>query len=206
MADKIYAVSEDHLRAFGSIITTFARFERLIELVAAHVLGTSISMATVATSGLGYGAKCEATLALIGISPPKGSTDTAEKIKNFIDEFNKFSPLRNHVAHRVWKHGTKHNTIKPIGLSVRGKLKGYGLRDDDREYTAQELIDIANLLIRQLSTFTEFLVSNGITPNIAENTDDTNPGSNNYRNRRKNSRFCRASFPLRASPLQSWRG
>ena len=81
MADKIYAVSEDHLRAFGSIITTFARFERLIELVAAHVLGTSISMATVATSGLGYGAKCEATLALIGISPPKGSTDTAKKSK-----------------------------------------------------------------------------------------------------------------------------
>jgi hypothetical protein len=178
MTENNYAVDASYALPFGAIISAFARFERLIEVVAAHAMGTDIGAATIALSGLGYGPKCEAAIALIGVYPPHQDPTLAEEIKALISKFNERSPLRNHIAHRIWKHGNRPNTIKPFGLSVRGKLKGYGMSDDDIDYSVDELIDIADELVDQYDNARAFLDSKGIIPIIARNTDATNSGSN----------------------------
>jgi hypothetical protein len=178
MTANKYVTTNDHRLAFGSIIESFARFERLVELVISNALGTDIGMATIAISGLGFSAKCDTAIALITVKCTGNDSKNAEEITRFIREFNEFIGLRNHIAHRVWKPGRKPNTIKPLGLIVRGKLKGYGLSNNDIEYTVKDLIDTANNLIKIYDDFKDFLVSCNITPVIAEKTEDTSAGLN----------------------------
>ncbi len=76
-----------------------------------------------------------------------------------------FRRLRNSIAHSLWKEGTRPRSIKPFGLSVRGgTLTAIGYDQDERDYTDEELVDIANELTSLHTQFQEYLYSVDLLP------------------------------------------
>jgi len=161
MAKLLYPLNEKHLQAFGGIVQQFARFERLIEIaVSAYLNKSAYTLTAMALAGLGYSAKCDALKSLIALS--SASEDDKEMFAAHVDDFNQYISLRNGIAHHVWKEGTKPGTIKPMSVSARsGKGKIKGLKDDEPQYTEDELFRIHDVLIKLHDNFRGFLLTTG---------------------------------------------
>ena len=153
-----YPPTEDHYRAFGGIVQQFARHERLIERAIARMLGAGIGATSIVTSGLGYLGKRDALLSLIKLSTmPKSN---AENIIGFLDKLHSRNGLRNAIAHNVWKAGEREGSIKPLGLTARGGTgKIRGLRKNEPDYTARDLLKIATELTILHNSFRDYLQS-----------------------------------------------
>lgn len=162
-----HLLDDDHFRAFGAIIHQFARHEALMVGVMSKLLGADIVLFSMAASELPYRGKRDTLLALIKEKPlPK---DQIEKISGYLGELHKWNKLRNAIAHFVWKPGERSDSIKPMGLSVRGGATTYtGIEPDERDYTKAELISIGNQLIDLRSRFFKYLQSTGLLPTLDE--------------------------------------
>jgi hypothetical protein len=115
MAEKrseIYEVGPDHMVAFGSIVQHFARHENLMQSVMSMLLQVPMSNIAFLTGGLGYASKRDARLSLL--RDIEIAQDRKERIRWFLGELHKFNQLRNHIAHSVWKAGTRPQSIKPL--------------------------------------------------------------------------------------------
>lgn len=158
---QLYPLNKEHLQAFGGIVQQFARFERLVEIaISAYLNKSTYTLTAMTVSGLGYTAKCDALKSLIHIS---GSTKPDKDIfAAHIDDFNQYIGLRNAIAHQVWKEGAKQGTVKPMGVSARsGKGKIKGIKDDESEYTEDDLFRIHNDLVKLHDNFRGFLLACG---------------------------------------------
>jgi len=156
-------VTEDHLVSFGLIVHNFARFELLMQVIMSSLVGAQIFLAQVFTGGLGYAGKRDVVLSLL--QHAHYEDDRVARIREFLDRIHQWNSLRNAVAHHNWKRGTRPDTIKPIYMVVRGgigKMKGAG--DDGRDYTAEELADIAFGLSILYNELTDYLDSIGFLP------------------------------------------
>jgi hypothetical protein len=168
MGSKVYPLTNDHLLAFGSIIQDFARFERLVEICISKILSANYTLTAITISNLGYRAKCQAleTLLILTSWPDQ---ERAHIVSRFITDFNSRTPLRNSIAHHPWKEGSRRESIKPLSAMSRGgKAKFQGVSDDERDYTADELFEIANSLKNIHDNFTKFLISVGAITSIDE--------------------------------------
>jgi hypothetical protein len=57
--------------------------------------------------------------------------------------------MMNDIAHHTWIEGARKNSVKPLSISSRGgDAKVRGVLDDDKDYTIDELHNIAENLIR----------------------------------------------------------
>jgi hypothetical protein len=64
--------------------------------------------------------------------------------------FSAYNGLRNAIAHSAWKEGARPNSVKPLGLSVRGgEVTLRGVEKGERACTDQELIDIVPIRSEQ---------------------------------------------------------
>jgi len=134
-----YPARKSHLVAFGAIVQDFARFERLVELCVSRILKSDHFLTAVVMSGLGYSAKCDVLTGLLEIEawPDAGRT---LKIKEFVKAFNTHLPLRNAIAHHPWMSGIRPDSIKQLSaISRGGKVKLRGVREDEQDYTSNEL-------------------------------------------------------------------
>jgi hypothetical protein len=109
---EIYEAGPDHMAAFGSIVQHFARHEYLMQSIMSMLLKVPVSNIAFLTGGLGYAAKCDALLSLL--RDIEIAEDQKERIRWFLGELHKFNQLRNHIAHSVWKAGTRPQSIKPL--------------------------------------------------------------------------------------------
>jgi hypothetical protein len=168
MGSKVYPLTNDHLLAFGSIVQDFARFERLVEICISKILSANYTLTAITISNLGYIAKCQAPESLL-ILTPWPDQDRAHTVSRFITNFNCLTPLRNSIAHHAWKEGSRPESIKPLSARSRGgRAKFQGVSDDERDYTAVELFEIANRLMGIHDDFTKFLISVGAITSIDE--------------------------------------
>jgi hypothetical protein len=177
MAAKDYPLREDHLLAFGAIVQNFARFERLIEISVSRILKANYALTAIVMSNLGYTAKCEALKSLLGIVSwlDKGKRAT---VLRYVEDFNAYVPLRNVIAHHPWKEGTRTDSVKPMSARSRGgKAKFQGVRDEEQDYTIDDLNNIANALVVIHNGFRDFLISVGEMEIASESIDDTNSTS-----------------------------
>ncbi len=166
----MYPPTDEHLTGFGAIVQQFARFERLMEVTMAALLGANLGPVTILVAGLGYAGKRDALLSLTKakIMPAKDQ----KKIIGFLDDLHKYAGLRNSIAHSVWKHGRRAGAIKPINLTVRGgTMRVRGLRQNEPDYTADELFEISGRLADLHNQFRDYLESASLFPAIAENTE-----------------------------------
>lgn len=160
---KLSSVRDEHFRAFGAIIHMFARFEVLMIAIMNKITGADIPYLFMMMAELPYHRKRDTLLALI-----KSGTIPSEQIERvtwFLGELHKWNKLRNFIAHLAWKEGKRPHSIKPFGLSGRGgKVTAIGYDPDDRDYTDEELVDIANELESLYSRFQEYLFSVNLLP------------------------------------------
>jgi hypothetical protein len=158
---ETYVVEPAHMAAFGSIVQHFARHEYLMQGIMCAMLKVPLSNVAMMTSGLGYAGKRDALRSLLRDVEIAGNL--RERIVWFMGELHKHNQLRNHVAHSMWKEGTRPGSIKPIGADPRGgDAKYLGLDPSEKDYLLVELIEIADELGHNLRKFMIFLDGVGL--------------------------------------------
>lgn len=170
MTTPLYPLSKKHYLAFGVIVHSFARFERLIE-IAIHTAidARSFGLTAMTVSGLGYQAKSDLLAALL--ETVKFPHDHNEVVAEILSDFNAHLNLRNLIAHHVWREGKRPGSIKVVKVSTRGgKRRLQGVRDNDADYTEDELIAIADSLNAQCGEFAAFMEAAGIFSSIDKKT------------------------------------
>jgi hypothetical protein len=170
-----YVVTADHMAAFGSIVQEFARHEYLMQTLARSLLhAPHLSNVALLTAGLGYSGKRDAILSLLrDVELPDGQ---AERVRWFLGELHKHNQLRNHIAHSIWKAGTRAESIKPLGADARGgKARFIGLDPAEKDWLLDELIDAANELGTNYDRFVDYLESVSLMPPrpMAEKTEQS---------------------------------
>jgi len=98
VADPKEAVLDDeHFRAFGAIIHSFARHEALMVGIMATIMDADVFYVSMITSELPYRGKRETLLAMIKQKPL--SENQIEKIGGYLGQLHKYNQLRNAIAH-----------------------------------------------------------------------------------------------------------
>jgi hypothetical protein len=93
-------------------------------------------------------------------------------IKKFFDEVDDYNSLRNLIAHSIWTHGTRPGSIKPVTVKIRGgKGKFFGDPKDETEkdWTEEEMTNIAAKLGLIHNSYVFFLRTSGLYASIDEN-------------------------------------
>jgi hypothetical protein len=164
-------LQDEHFRAFGAIMHTFARHESLMVGVISVLMNADIPFVSMITAELPYRGKVDTLKAMMKVKLLPAAQ--IEKINGYLGELKKWNALRNAIAHSTWKEGDRPGSVKPFGLSVRGGDATFtGLEEEERDYTAEELINIANQLINLRDRFRRYLKSVDLLPKAAANDGD----------------------------------
>jgi hypothetical protein len=164
----------EHFARFGVIIHSFARLEYLIQAAMAAASGLDDSKLVILTKGLSYSQKRDTFYSYLEIYPLVDKAHVA-KLKDFFDRAHTYNPLRNNIAHALWRPGVRPGTIRAGYVDVRyGKGKVVGYNEDDKDYTVDELGDVANALHAIVNDLIRYLRDSGIDAAIASKIEDTN--------------------------------
>jgi hypothetical protein len=156
-------LTHDHLSAFGSIVHSFARIELLIQATMGRLVrldggksSTTVDMVILLTKPMTYAQKRDSLLSFLEVFKVKEPVRT--EITGLLDAAHKHNPLRNHIAHSLWRNGVRPTSVKPAFLDLRqGKGHIGGYEEDDRDYTLDELGVIANELMDARSAIIQYL-------------------------------------------------
>lgn len=142
--------------AFGAIIHECARYEYVMVGVVAKILGLRTFQASVMFADLPYRGKLATFKAILKLHDL--SVGRREKIIWFLGNMAKHNQFRNHIAHSTWKRGTRPESVKPFGCSVRNSVAEFiGVDDNEPDYTLKDIEDIALDLIKNRADFVEYL-------------------------------------------------
>lgn len=159
---KTTPLTEDHFRAFGFIVHLFARHEAIMVGVLSKLIDADVVHTAMITAELPYRGKRETLLAMIKEKPLP--PEQIEKISGYLGQLHQWNPLRNSIAHSQWKRGKRPGSVMPFGVSIRGGEADYIGFNDERDYTIDELISIANQLVGLRTRFSDYLRSIGLLP------------------------------------------
>src|ERR1700733_11208984 len=140
MASDTTPLTNKHYLAFGAIIHSFAKAESLLRNSLAALTNTESYIVAVLTRELSYRAKRDTLYSWMEVTNFRDEDKT--EIKGFLDAIDRYSYLRNHIAHSIWMPENRAGSIKPISIKVQGgKGKLFGLPDnpDERDYKEEEL-------------------------------------------------------------------
>ena len=165
--DSAHCLTAAHFTVFGMVTYSFARLEWLIQIsIAGGQLDFSKTL--IVTRSLPYSAKRDTLYALMN-NLKKMPEDHKIQIKGFLDAADKFSVLRNNIAHAMWNEGTRPNSVKPMLILIKGGSgRQMGIEDDERYYTIQELAQAADKLSWISNSYLNFLRAAGYTSSIEQ--------------------------------------
>lgn len=125
----------EHFARFGSIINSFARLEYLVQVTMAAVAGVPDLKIIILTKALSYGQKRDTLYSYLELYKMENQAHESA-IKAFLDRAHRYNPLRNNIAHALWREGIRPSAIRAGYLDVRrGKGKIVGYEDDEKDYT-----------------------------------------------------------------------
>jgi hypothetical protein len=159
-------ITFNHFATFGGIIHSFARLEWVIQGTMAAIAELDIGKITVLTRELAYSAKRDALYSYMELY--NTPDDLKTEIKGFLDAAHEYNGLRNHIAHSLWRLGSRPTAVRPMTIRVRfgkGTLVG---DDNERDYTLEELAHIADRLRQIHNSYIQFMRSKGFADFIAE--------------------------------------
>ena len=162
-----YVIGPAFCAPFGAIIQWFARCENVMTIMASAITGIEVPHAIMMMVELGYSGKRNTIRCLIlsGIKDAK----TREKVIWYLGQIHKHNQLRNNIAHRVWVAGKRPNSVKPMGLSIRGGKPDFaGLFDDEQDWTVDELWAAANDLGKTYNDLTGYCHEKQLFPVMSE--------------------------------------
>ncbi|HWY61813.1 MAG TPA: hypothetical protein VNW15_07935 [Rhizomicrobium sp.] len=150
----------EHYHAFGRIVQAFAAVEYLYKIIAGRINTASDGATLFLMCNTGYeGAKNILTAIINGLDI---SEDKKKSGLDLIDAVHKRATLRNNASHNTWTEGRRPKSIKPIVLRARNKLVTLGTGHNEKDWTAVELNQEADLILEGADAVTSFFVSLGI--------------------------------------------
>ena len=125
----------------------------------AAVAGLDIGKITLLTRDLGYAAKLDSLYSYMELY--ETPDELKAQIKGFLDAAHEYNALRNHIAHSLWRRGSRPKSVRPLTIRVRGgKCKLVG-SDDEPDYTQTDLGLIADKLRQMHNSYMQFMKSSG---------------------------------------------
>ena len=174
-------MTQDHYAAFGIVVHLTSQLDATLDQII-------VAMANAATQPTFYplltflSAKDKrdyiVAMAKVAQWPPYA----IKGMGGLMDRAKSASDLRNDIAHCLWKKGRRKGTIKPIVLSARGAIKVLGSGNNEREWTAAELIAEAKKIHQIGIDLRTFMLRYGLVPALPEIPP---PTPSPMRNRRK---------------------
>ncbi len=159
------------LITFAMIIQAFSKLESLIQMSIAGIGQLDLSKVLILTRNISYTGKRDVLFALL--TEVNLDAEQQQQIRGFLDAADKYSTVRNHIAHSVWVAGARPDSIKPMSVAIRyGKLKYQGVLEEERDYTEAELIAIADKLAIISNSYVDFLKRSGFTASIERNIEE----------------------------------
>ena len=149
----------DHFVGFGMIVQQFAQIDALLEEAIRDMLNLQIEQSGFLMPELRHEQKRNIFLAVldsVNVNPERKAA-----VQKLIEEIVTKSRLRNHVAHSIWMRGRKPGNIKPISLTVKAKIKALGVHHNEKEYSAQDLMNEAYDISRIYQELHAFLAQGG---------------------------------------------
>lgn len=156
-----------HFHAFGYIISTYAKIEQGFKAIISGITGLDVNEIAIMTEPY---SSMQLRNVITSMSEFRPLPDRGnEQLKELISEFATFSKLRNQIAHSMWTEGNRPDSIKPLNVDIRsGKAKYFGIDEDERDWTIAELDDEAIRMMDFHQKQTQFSLTRGWAPDIAE--------------------------------------
>ncbi len=149
------------LICFAMIIQSFARLESMIQITIAAVGEIDLNKTLILTRGVSYQGKRDVLFSLM--EDVALNSDYRTQIRGFLDAADKYTGIRNDIAHSNWGAGTRPDSIKPLQVAIRwGKLKYCGVLDDEKDYIEADLVQIADKLALINNSYMDFLRRSGL--------------------------------------------
>jgi hypothetical protein len=169
--DEPIHLTPNILITFAMIIQAFARLEWLIQMSISAVGELNLARVLILTRNVGYQGKRDVLFALM--EDVCLDVQQKEEIRGFLDAADKYSTVRNHIAHSLWAIGTRPQSFKPMSVAIRyGKLKFHGILEDETDYIESDFIKIADKLTIINNSYVDFLRRSGLTASIERKIEE----------------------------------
>jgi hypothetical protein len=162
---RLDLLTERHLLLFGTIMQWFAQYELLMQEVMAVIAGCDPAVIMLLTRGLDFSGKRRALLDLLRHRTVP--VDRYDRISSYLVVPHTLTPLRNDIAHSVWRPGTSASGIQPDWLLrlPRGikPLHGNDLPDENNvEYSLEDLNETVETLAENYERLSDYLREIGL--------------------------------------------
>ena len=161
---------EQHYIIFGHIVSLYARAEVGFRVVLGQMLdltpeATVLVTASYTSANLRAAVKATAK-EVLGSSPA-----VCERLLWLTGEHQALSRFRNDIAHNTWDRGTTPMAIRPIKADIReGRLKASGYRDNDADYSTEDMTRLQNQAVKLSQSLYELILSEEFEQAIARKT------------------------------------
>lgn len=172
ISTNVSPITPEHAKHFGFIITIFAQIELQMQVAVAGILNVDLATAIIMFNEMGHRLK-DQTIRHLNTTVGVNGLVSRELIE-ILDSLNKISPLRNKIAHVVWKAGRNPDSIKPMQLLLRKeKPTPIGHRHNEKEYQLSEIEESARSIAKIQRRFDAFLKSSGLEERVAVKIDES---------------------------------
>jgi len=165
MADNL---STEHFTGFGAVTHYYALVETGLKLILSDTLNIDIGVAIIISEPYGALDTRNVLKSLNKLYARGGKLN--EELSQIIGDLSTFGPLRNSIAHSQWCNGERPRSIKPMRLDIRsGKPVTSGSDPEEKDYTAEDLLEEASKLELLHERICKFLEDSGAKERIDEN-------------------------------------
>lgn len=160
-------VDHEHYLQFGRIVHHYATVETGIKITLCGLLQIDLGDMLILSEPYS-----SATLRNVAkaMSEEKLTEEWRDQLNRIIDDFAKFGPIRNLIAHSRWTTGERLGSIKPRRVDIRsGKAKWLGDAEVERSWTALDLAGVATELHALNERLKGFQEDSGLKAIIQQN-------------------------------------
>jgi hypothetical protein len=151
---KVFKLPDEHLKAIGSIIVSFASLENAVETAIWALMGIDSTKGAIVTSEMSFKNLLAlfSSLYLNKINAP----DEIEEMKALIKRSTQIEDRRNAVVHSLW--GVRYYKHGQIVVRMKTTAKvSKGLKRQDEELSVEALESIYEEIVEVIAAWTSFL-------------------------------------------------
>lgn len=151
-----------HFATFGQIITGYAACEIAMKALLSVMTASDPWVIHTITHGM---TGPTLLLKIKAINARDADPGRRAEVGRLIERMEATGTLRNEIAHGSWTASQRAGYIRPSGMLVKAKgVQILGFADAEKDYSPQQLSDMADELLNIHSDIVDFLRRNGVDP------------------------------------------
>ncbi len=156
---KEIAITDDHYKAIGEVVVTWARLENHTVRALQALLTIDFNSALAVFWHMQYKERRNRLVNLVYLRYKDKNNRVRKEFDTLIKRMDFAYGIRNEMAHCVWFRGKEHNSIKPFIVQAKGADLQYTGRSRSLrsvEYTAERIHKEAEKISRLAEDFKDF--------------------------------------------------